>query len=222
MTWLCAARRAAARSSGLSALISICGRAHHVALSGSRGTYQISQPGNCRSSSRRRSPCPTGSLLHPRSTTRPSPARSTRRRTRCGSFRLCQSTTPRQPQLTGACSRKPTGTRQALRRDAPGASDLLLRHRRFSGTVVALVRDGVSAGSRVILAGSTPTPNAVVSAMSSSRSSIPSWPRWRRTRPGPRPHQRAGSPSSPRARAASAAACEADRQTQARGLRLHL
>ena len=46
----------------------------------------------------------------------------------------------------------------------------------------------------VILAGSTPTPNAVVSAMSSSRSSIPSWPSWRRTRPGPRPHQRADSP----------------------------
>ena len=128
MTWLCAARRAAARSSGLSALISICGRAHHVALSGSRGTYQISQPGNCRSSSRRRSPCPTGSLLHPRSATRPSPAMSTRRQTRCGSFRRCQSTTPRQPQLTGACSRKPTRTRQALRRAAPGASHL------FAGT----------------------------------------------------------------------------------------
>ena len=32
--------------------------------------------------------------------------------------------TPRQPQLTGACSRKPTGTRQALRRAAPRASDL--------------------------------------------------------------------------------------------------
>ncbi len=80
---------------------SICGRAHHVALSGSRGTYQISQPGNCRSSSRRRSPCPTGSLLHPRSTTRPSPARSTRRRTRCGSFRLCQSTTPRPAAADG-------------------------------------------------------------------------------------------------------------------------
>jgi len=30
-------------------------------------------PGNCRSSSRLRSPCPTGSLLHPRSATRPSP-----------------------------------------------------------------------------------------------------------------------------------------------------
>ena len=28
-----------------------------------RGTYQISQPGNCRSSSRRRSPCPTSSAL---------------------------------------------------------------------------------------------------------------------------------------------------------------
>ena len=68
----------------------------------------------------------------------PTPAISTRRQTRCGSFRLCQSTTPRQPQLTGACSRKPTGTRQALRRAAPGASDL------FSGTVAALVRDGVS------------------------------------------------------------------------------
>ena len=71
---------------------------------------------------------PHGLSLHPRSTTRPSPAMSTRRQTRCGSFRLCQSTTPRQPQLTGACSRKPTGTRQALRRAAPGASDL------FSGT----------------------------------------------------------------------------------------
>ena len=59
------------------------------------------------------------------------PAMSTRRQTRCGSFRLCQSTTPRQPQLTGACSRKPTGTRQALRRDAPGASDL------FSGTAAS-------------------------------------------------------------------------------------
>ena len=34
MTWLCAARIAAARSSGLSAPTSICGRAHHVALSG--------------------------------------------------------------------------------------------------------------------------------------------------------------------------------------------
>ena len=52
------------------------------------------------------------------------PAMSTRRQTRCGSFRRCLSTTPRQPQLTGACSRKPTGTRQALRRAAPGASDL--------------------------------------------------------------------------------------------------
>jgi hypothetical protein len=79
-------------------------------------------------------------------------------------------------------------------------------------------RYGHAAQNWVILAGSTPTPTAVVSAMSSSRSSIPSWLRWRRTRPGPRPHQRADSPGSPRARAASAAACEADRQTQARGL----
>jgi hypothetical protein len=39
-TRLCAARTAAARSSGLSALNSIRGRAHQVAPSGSRGTYQ--------------------------------------------------------------------------------------------------------------------------------------------------------------------------------------
>jgi hypothetical protein len=57
-----------------------------------------------------------------------------------GASAHCQSTTPRQPQLTGACSRKPTGTRQALRRAAPGAGDL------FSGTAAALVRAGVSAG----------------------------------------------------------------------------
>jgi len=38
---------------------------------------------------------------------------------------------PRQAQLTGACSRKPIGTRQALRRAAPGASDL------FSGTAAS-------------------------------------------------------------------------------------
>ena len=74
----------------------------------------------------------------------PIPGMSTRRQTRCGNFRPCQSTTPRQPQLTGACSRQPTGTRQALRRAAPGTSDLfsgtaaspappLLRHRRGSG-----------------------------------------------------------------------------------------
>ena len=50
------------------------------------------------------------------------------RQTRCGSFRPRQSTTPRQPQLTGACSREPTGTPHALRRAAPEASDL------FSGT----------------------------------------------------------------------------------------
>ena len=59
MTRLSAARMAAARSSGPSALITIRGRARQVALCGPRGTYQISQPGNCRSSSRRRSPCPT-------------------------------------------------------------------------------------------------------------------------------------------------------------------
>ena len=67
---------------------------------------------------------PHGLSPHPRST-RPSPAMSTRRQMRRGSFRLRQSTTPRQPQLTGACSRKPTGTRQALRRAAPEVSDLL-------------------------------------------------------------------------------------------------
>ena len=54
---------AAARSSGSSALISIRGCARQVAPSGCRGTYQISQPGNRRSSSRRRSPCPTLSPL---------------------------------------------------------------------------------------------------------------------------------------------------------------
>ena len=64
MTGLSAARMAAARSSGSSALISIRGRARQVAPSGPRGTYQISQPGNRRSSSRRRSPCPTPSHLH--------------------------------------------------------------------------------------------------------------------------------------------------------------
>jgi hypothetical protein len=58
----------------------------------------------------------------------PSSTPISRRQTRCGRFRSCQSTTPRQPQLTGACSRKPTGTRQALRRAAPEASDP------FSGT----------------------------------------------------------------------------------------
>jgi hypothetical protein len=64
MTGLSAARMAAARSSGSSALISVRGRARQVAPSGPRGTYQISQSGNCRSSSRRRSPCPTPSARH--------------------------------------------------------------------------------------------------------------------------------------------------------------
>jgi len=73
MTGPCAAPIAAARSSGLAASSSICGRARQVALPGSRGTYQISQPGNCRSSSRRRSPCPTGPLPHPRSASTPIP-----------------------------------------------------------------------------------------------------------------------------------------------------
>ena len=41
-----------------SASITIRGRARQVALSGPRGTYQISQPGNCRSSSRRRRRAP--------------------------------------------------------------------------------------------------------------------------------------------------------------------
>jgi len=63
MTGLSAARLAATRSSGSSPLISIRGRARQVAPPGSRGTYQISQPGNRRSSSRRRSPCPTLSPL---------------------------------------------------------------------------------------------------------------------------------------------------------------
>jgi hypothetical protein len=91
----------------------------------------------------------------------------------------------------------------------PERPDGLFRHRRMApggafrfqgcGTVTCSSRSQLAPDSsrppaRVIFAGSTPTPNAVVSAMTSSRSSIPSWPRWRRTRPGPRPHQRADSP----------------------------
>ena len=59
-------------------------------------------------------------------------------------FACATARRPGQPQLTGACPRKPTGTRQALRRAAPGANDLasgtvaspapsLLRHRRGPG-----------------------------------------------------------------------------------------
>ena len=41
------------------------------------------------------------SFIHAQQHAHP-PAMSTRRQTRCGSFRRCQSPTPRQPQLTGA------------------------------------------------------------------------------------------------------------------------
>src|SRR5271165_5843380 len=129
MTWLYAARIAAARSSGLSALISICGRAHHVALSGSRGTYQISQPGNCRSSSRRRSPCPTGSLpIHAQHAHPPAMCPTAKRA--AIAFADARARRPRRPQPTG-CAR---GSLQELIRlfDAPrpGVSDL------FSGVWV--------------------------------------------------------------------------------------
>lgn len=80
-------------------------------------------------------------------------AMSTRRQTRCDSFRPCQSTTPRQPQLTGGCSREPTRIPPALRRAAPEASERILRHRRFPGTA-ALVRNvkglpGLTAGGKM-------------------------------------------------------------------------
>jgi hypothetical protein len=65
----------------------------------------------------------------------PIPGHEYPRQPRCASCRPCQSTTPRHPQLTRACSREPTRTRQALRRAAPEASDL------FSGTAAALVPD---------------------------------------------------------------------------------
>ena len=58
------------------------------------------------------------------------PAMSTRRQTRCDSFRSCQSTTSRQPQLTGDVlagaykNSSGSSTRRAR------ASDLILRHRR--------------------------------------------------------------------------------------------
>ena len=64
LTRLSAARMAAARPSGPSALITIRGRARQVALSGPRGTYQISQPGNCRSSSRLALTVPHAVSLH--------------------------------------------------------------------------------------------------------------------------------------------------------------
>jgi hypothetical protein len=79
---------------------------------------------------------------------------STRRQTRCDSFRPCQSTTPRQPQLTGDVlagaykNSSGSSTRRAR------ASDLILRHRRFPGTAAALVGNvkglpGLTAGGKI-------------------------------------------------------------------------
>ena len=85
---------------------------------------------------------PSTSSIHAQQHAHP-PAISTRRQPRCGSYRPCRSTMPRQPQLTGACPRKPTGTRQALRRAAPETSEL------FSGTFLRHCSGAARPGARV-------------------------------------------------------------------------
>ena len=149
MTRLSAARMAAARPSGPSALITIRGRARQVALSGPRGTYQISQPGNCRSSSRRRSPCPTLSA-------------STVNKTRiCASWCTCRqrATQPLPPHATAHAPPARWPRRVTALCAPPAARD---RCRQHPGRPGARSRAGAPArlpagqGGRVRIASRTP------------------------------------------------------------------
>ena len=79
---------------------------------------------------------------------------STRRQTRCDSFRPCQSTTPRQPQLTGGVLAEAYKNSSGSSTRRARASDLIHRHRRFPGTAAALVRNvkdlpGLTAGGKI-------------------------------------------------------------------------